>query len=112
MLNLAFLAAFITLPIIAFLLIRNLTWLAIYLAGATMIMGIIGIVPGVLTGIWISYEINLTTMPVTGHDIQYQIHPWLLIGALLFEISVVVVAAMIPAERAARLNLSTALQYE
>jgi putative ABC transport system permease protein len=51
-------------------------------------------------------------MPVTGHDIQYQIHPWLLIGALLFEISVVVVAAMIPAERAARLNLSTALQYE
>lgn len=77
-----------------------------------MIMGIIGIVPGVLTGIWISYEINLTTMPVTGHDIQYQIHPWLLIGALLFEISVVVVAAMIPAERAARLNLSTALQYE
>ena len=39
--NLAFLAAFITLPIIAFLLIRNLTWLAIYLAGATMIMGII-----------------------------------------------------------------------
>jgi len=77
-----------------------------------MIMGIIGIVPGVLTGIWISYEINLTTMPVTGHDIQYQIHPWLLIGALLFEISVVVLAAMIPAERAARLNLSTALQYE
>lgn len=77
-----------------------------------MIMGIIGIVPGVLTGIWISYAINLTTMPVTGHDIQYQIHPWLLIGALLFEITVVVLAAMIPAERAARLNLSTALQYE
>lgn len=77
-----------------------------------MIMGIIGIVPGVLTGIWISYAINLTTMPVTGHDIKYQLHPWLLIGALLFEIMVVVLAAMIPAERAARLNLSTALQYE
>ena len=77
-----------------------------------LIMGIIGIVPGVLTGIWIAYVINLTTMPVTGHDVKFQIYPWLLVGALMFELFVVVVAAMIPAERAARLNLSSALQYE
>ncbi|MEQ1825023.1 MAG: FtsX-like permease family protein [Pirellula sp.] len=77
-----------------------------------IIMGLIGIVPGVLTGIWIAYVINLTTMPVTGHDIKFQIYPWLLLGALVFELAVVVIAAMIPAERAARLNLSTALQYE
>jgi putative ABC transport system permease protein len=77
-----------------------------------IIMGIIGIVPGVLTGIWIAYVINLTTMPVTGHDVRFQIYPWLMIGALVFELAIVVIAAMIPAERAARLNLSTALQYE
>jgi putative ABC transport system permease protein len=77
-----------------------------------VIMGIIGIVPGVLTGIWISYVINLTTMPVTGHDVKFQLYPWLIVGALLFELAIVVIAAMIPAERAARLNLSSALQYE
>jgi putative ABC transport system permease protein len=77
-----------------------------------LIMGLIGIVPGVFTGIWISYLINLTTMQVTGHDVQFRIYPWLLGGGLLFELLVVVIAALVPAERAARLNVSTALQYE
>ena len=77
-----------------------------------LIMGIIGIVPGVLTGLWIHYVINLTTMPVTGHAVQFEIYPWLLIGAPLFELLVVIVASMVPAERAARLNVSSALQYE
>lgn len=77
-----------------------------------LIMGIIGIVPGVLTGLWIHYVINLTTMPVTGHAVQFKIYPWLLIGAPMFELLVVVVASMVPAERAARLNVSSALQYE
>ena len=77
-----------------------------------LIMGIIGIVPGVLTGLWIHYVINLTTMPVTGHAVLFTIYPWLLAGAPIFELMVVVVAAMVPAERAARLNVSSALQYE
>lgn len=77
-----------------------------------LIMGLLGIVPGVVTGIWIAYVINLTTMPVTGHDVKFQFYPWLLFGALGFELAIVVIAAMIPAERAARLNLSSALQYE
>ena len=77
-----------------------------------LIMGLIGIVPGILTGIWIAFTINLSTMPVTGHDVKFQIYPWLMLGAPLFELVIVVVAAMIPAERAARLNVSSALQYE
>lgn len=77
-----------------------------------LIMGLIGVVPGVLMGIWISYLINLTTMQVTGHDVQFKIYPWLLGGGLVFELLIVILAALIPAERAARINLSTALQYE
>ena len=77
-----------------------------------VIMGLIGIVPGVFAGVWIAFIINLTTMPVTGHDVKFQIYPWLLVGALAFEMLVILIAAMIPAERAARLNLSGALQYE
>ena len=81
------------------------------LAQAT-IMGLIGIVPGAISGVWIAFVINLTTKPVTGHDVRFEIYPWLLFGALAFEMVVILVAAMMPAERAARLNLSTALQYE
>jgi putative ABC transport system permease protein len=77
-----------------------------------LIMALIGIIPGVLLGIWISYTINMTTMPVTGHAVKFQIYPGLIAGVFLVEILVVVVAAMFPAERAARLNLSSALQYE
>lgn len=77
-----------------------------------LIMGILGILPGVLTGIWIHYVINLTTMPVTGHAVLFKIYPWILVGAPAMELLVVVVAAMVPAERAARLDVSSALQYE
>ncbi|HUP78177.1 MAG TPA: FtsX-like permease family protein [Pirellula sp.] len=77
-----------------------------------LIMGIIGIVPGVFTGLGIHYLINLTTMPVTGHSVLFTIYPWLLVGAPIFELLVVVIASMVPAERAARLNVSSALQYE
>lgn len=77
-----------------------------------LIMGLIGIVPGVFAGIWISYLINMTTMQVTGHDVQFRIYPWLLGGGLAFELIVVILAALIPAERAARIQLSSALQYE
>jgi putative ABC transport system permease protein len=77
-----------------------------------LIMGIIGIVPGVFAGIWISYLINMTTMQVTGHDVEFKLYPWLLAGGLVLELVVVIAAAMIPAERAARINVSSALQYE
>ena len=77
-----------------------------------IIMGVIGIVPGVCTGIWIAYTINLSTQQATGHQIQFGVYTWLIVCAPLLELLVVVVAAMVPAERAARLNVSSALQYE
>ena len=77
-----------------------------------IIMGVIGIVPGVFTGIWIAYTINLSTQQATGHQIQFGVYTWLIVSAPLLELLVVVVAAMVPAERAARLNVSSALQYE
>jgi len=77
-----------------------------------LIMGVIGIVPGVLTGLWLYYVINLTTAPIAGYSVQLNLYPWLLFGAPLFELLVVVLSAMVPAERAARLNVSSALQYE
>jgi putative ABC transport system permease protein len=77
-----------------------------------LLMGIIGIVPGVVTSIWVAYTINLSTMPVTGHDVKFNLYAWLVAGAPTFELLIVVVAALIPAERAARIHVSNALQYE
>ena len=76
------------------------------------IMGVIGVVPGILIGLWIAFVINLSTQQATGRAIEFGIYPWLVVCAPLLELLVVVIAAMIPAERAARVNISSALQYE
>jgi len=73
---------------------------------------LIGILPGLLLGLGIASVINLTTMIVTGHLVQYHFYPWLILSAVAIELTAVLVAALLPAERAARLNLATALQYE
>ena len=77
-----------------------------------LIIGLIGLLPGALMAIWIAYLINLPSYQVIGRDIEFRIYPWLLIGGVVFELLVIVVASMIPAERAARINVSSALQYE
>jgi putative ABC transport system permease protein len=76
------------------------------------IICIIGVVPGVLAGVGVAYLINLATMPVTGHAIDFVFRPWLLVATFLAALIIVVAAAYFPAERAARLELGKALQYE
>ena len=41
MINIAFLLAFLSLPFVAFLIIRSVTWLTVYIFGATAIIGIV-----------------------------------------------------------------------
>jgi putative ABC transport system permease protein len=76
------------------------------------IMSLIGIIPGVVLGVGIASVINISTMVVTGHAVRFQLYPWMMFAAILCEIVVVTLAALLPAERAARLNLASALQYE
>jgi len=77
-----------------------------------IIMSLIGILPGVLLGFGIASVINVTTMIVTGHAVQFRFYPWLVLSAVGIELVVVFLASLLPAERAARLNLAAALQYE
>ncbi len=71
------------------------------LAQAIM-MGVLGIIPGAAIGIFVSYAISLSAQSVLGHDIQFVFHPVLTGGAVVAGILIVLVAALIPAERAAR----------
>ncbi|MEI8211443.1 MAG: FtsX-like permease family protein [Planctomycetota bacterium] len=77
-----------------------------------LIMSLIGVVPGVLLGVAIASVINFSTMVVTGHAVRFQFYPEMMLAAVVFELAVVIVAALFPAERAARLHLASALQYE
>lgn len=81
------------------------------LAQAIM-MGVLGILPGAVIGVFVSYAISLSAQSVLGHDIQFVFHPVLTAGAVIVGILIVLTASFAPAERAARLKLSAALQYE
>ncbi len=60
----------------------------------------------------IAYLINLSILPTTGHAVAFGLQPMVVIGVMGIEFVVIVMAAMIPAERATRLRLADALQYE
>jgi putative ABC transport system permease protein len=81
------------------------------LAQATM-LGLLGLAPGALAGPVMAYVINLATMPVTGHPVVFTLHLRLLLAGCSAALAIVMIAALIPAERAARLPLVTALRYE
>jgi putative ABC transport system permease protein len=76
------------------------------------IIGIIGMVTGTLGGMVGSYTINLSSIPLFGHAAAYAMHPSLVLACFGTGMAIILLAAWIPAERAARLNLLIALQYE
>lgn len=81
------------------------------LTQAAMI-ALMGLVPGTLAGVGVSWLMNQATARVTGHPVEFGFHPLLLGGCLVAGFLIVLGAGLIPAERAARLQLAQALQYE
>lgn len=77
-----------------------------------VMLGLLGVTPGLFAGLAMAYAMNLSTMPVIGHPVAFQLHPLLLLGGFLAAMAIVLAAACIPAERAARLELASALHYE
>ncbi len=77
-----------------------------------LIMGVLGILPGAVVGVFVSYCISLSAQSILGHNILFEFHPGLVWGAVFLGMVIVLMASLIPAERAARLKLSAALQYE
>lgn len=75
-----------------------------------IIMALLALVPGIVAGVAVAYLINLAMMPVLGHPVEFTLHPWLLGGGLVTGMIVVLLAAWFPADRAARLDLLTALR--
>ncbi|MGO9110304.1 MAG: ABC transporter permease [Thermoguttaceae bacterium] len=76
------------------------------------IIGLIGLGLGFVDGISTAYATGRSMMPLLGYPVDFLLHPWLLAGCLGFGLALVLIAALAPAERAARLDLLIALQYE
>lgn len=77
-----------------------------------LIIGGVGLPPGILLGVCVAYVINLAMMPSFGHSVEFKLHPEMLLGTLVGALVIVLVAAIIPARRATRINVVEALHYE
>jgi len=77
-----------------------------------LIIGGVGLPPGIALGVVIAYVINLAMMPSFGHPVDFHVHPWMVLATLAGAIAIVLVAAVIPARRAASIDVVEALHYE
>ena len=77
-----------------------------------VIMGVVGVGPGVLFGYGVAYIMNLAMEPSFGRDIQFHQRPLLLLTTFVMALLITLIAAWLPARRAAGVDLATALHYE
>ena len=76
------------------------------------IIGVIGLALGMLFGVTLAFLISNSTMMLLGYPVPFIVHPLFLAGCFAAGLVLVLAAALLPAERAARLDLLIALQYE
>ena len=75
-----------------------------------VMIGLIGLTPGIVAGVGVAYLIHLATMSSIGHPVAFGVHPWLLAGGLAAGFAIVIAAAWAPAARAARIPLTAAVR--
>ena len=77
-----------------------------------LIIGGVGLPPGILTGVGMAYIMNYAMGPSFGHDIAFHLNWVLLVGTCVVAFVIVLIAAIIPARRAAQIDVVEALHYE
>jgi len=83
-----------------------------FVVAQAMAIACVGLLPGVCFGALIGYLLNLLTYPLSGHPVEFVLRPQILLGSLAVSFVIVLLAAFIPARRAAGLNIVEAIQYE
>ncbi len=75
-------------------------------------VGLISLMPGIVVGVVLAYLFNLLSHLLLAHAVPFRIELGLIAGCSLFAVGVAAIAALVPARRAARLQVVEALQYE
>jgi putative ABC transport system permease protein len=77
-----------------------------------LLIGMSGLAPGILAGILVAFIMNIAFEPSFGRRIDFHIYPGLLGGALFGAIAITLLAAWLPARRAANVDVAQALHYD
>jgi putative ABC transport system permease protein len=77
-----------------------------------LFVGVISVVPGLPCGLVTAWLMNLSSPAMTGHLVAFQWRWGFVLGCAAAALAVSVLAALLPARRAARLRVIEALQYE
>src|SRR5262249_11056912 len=75
-------------------------------------LGFISIVPGIGIGLVLAYLMNIATYPLTGQPVPFRLDPDHILGCFVAAMAIAVGAAILPARRAARLQVVEVLRYE
>lgn len=75
-------------------------------------LGAISLVPGAVVGIAVAYLLNKGSYAVSGQPVDFRVQPVLVVGAVVVALVISVLAAYMPARRAAALPVVEALHYE
>lgn len=75
-------------------------------------IGLIGLMPGTLAGAALAYWLNTGSLPTMGRSVKFDLYPHLLLATVAAALGMVLAAALIPAARAARLNIIAALKQD
>lgn len=75
-------------------------------------VGLMSVVPGTLIGVALGYVIHMLSNALLAHPVAFQIDVVLIAGCLAAALAITLLAALVPAHRAARLQVVQALQVE
>jgi putative ABC transport system permease protein len=78
----------------------------------SLLLGILGTLMGSVAGITTAWVIHLCNKPVLGQSLPFAFHGWLLAVNVGTCLVITLLAAWSPGQRAARLNLLSAISYE
>jgi putative ABC transport system permease protein len=80
--------------------------------GQAAFLGLLGILAGTITGTCLARMINLCLGSMFGHYVPFALRPQITALLLVVALTVVLLAALVPARRAAGLSAIQAMRYE
>jgi putative ABC transport system permease protein len=80
--------------------------------GQALLVGLIGVLGGCTSGLFLARSINICLGTMFGRHVPFAVRPEFVACLLIFGLAIVVISALVPARRAAYLNMLQAMRAE